>query len=274
MHELVLSTGMGFDLPSSEQIKIMHDVGWEGAFTSCYADRVTESAAKALYECGMIYQSTHAPFNKVHLLWEADDAGDVYADELVACVKNTAAVGAPLMIVHTIIGMERCTPSEVGLPRFEKIIEAGEKHRVKIALENTEGEVYLEYLMKHLGASDYVGFCIDTGHEMCYNGSRDLITKYAPKLCCTHLNDNMGQTGDKITWYDDSHLLPFDGVADWQAIADRLKAAGYAGELTFELTKNNKPERSTHDIYADLDFRGFCALAFERAKRFKALITE
>ena len=272
MYKLVLGTGMRFDVPLHEQIKIMHEVGWEGAFTDCAPDRVPEKSAKALYECGMLFHSTHAPFNRVDRLWEEGDEGEVYTDALVSCVKNTAAVGVPLMIVHTIIGMEKHTPTEIGLPRFERIVSAGEKYGVKIAFENTEGEEYLEYLLKHFSSSDSVGFCIDTGHEMCYNGSRDLITKYASKLCCTHLNDNMGQTTDKITWHDDAHLLPFDGVADWQGIASRLKAASYKGELTFELNSKSKPERDTHRIYEGLSFEQYITLALERAKKFKELI--
>ena len=107
---------------------------------------------------------------------------------------------------------------------------------------------------------------------MCYNASRDIIGKYADKLICTHLNDNMAQTGDSITWLDDSHLLPFDGVGDWNGIADRLKKAGYKNHLTFELTSKNKPERNTHDIYAHLDCQGFAALALERAKKFRSIL--
>ena len=170
--------------------------------------------------------------------------------------------------------MERCTPTTLGLRRYEKIFTAAENLGVTVALENTEGEIYVEALMREFGSSDRVRFCIDTGHEMCYNASRDLIGKYADKLICTHLNDNMGQTGDSITWLDDSHLLPFDGVGNWQGIADRLNKAGYKGDLTFELTSRNKPERNTHDIYAGLDFRGFTALALEKAKRFRELIVD
>lgn len=272
MNKLVVATGMGFDISTLDQIAILHDVGWDGVFTDCSADHVDEDYAKALYEHGMIYQSTHAPFGKTDKLWEPGEEGDRYTDELIACVKNTAAVGVPLMITHTIIGMDKCTPNEYGLPRFERIFEAGEKYGVKIALENTEGEVYLDYLMKHLGTADIVGFCIDTGHEMCYNASRDMIGKYANKLCCTHLNDNMGQTGSEVTWLDDSHMLPFDGVADWNGIAERLKKAGYSGDLTFELTSKSKPERHTHDIYSSLDFAGFSALALEKAKKFRSMM--
>lgn len=83
---------------------------------------------------------------------------------------------------------------------------------------------------------------------------------------------NVAQTGDSITWLDDSHLLPFDGVGDWNGIADRLKKAGYKNHLTFELTSKNKPERNTHDIYAHLDCQGFVALALERAKKFRSIL--
>ena len=272
MSKLVISTGLGFDIPTLEQIKILHNVGWEGVFTDCSADRVNEDYAKALYEYGMLYQSTHSPFGRADKLWEEGEEGDAFADELVACVKNTAAVGVPLMILHAIIGMDKCTPTEAGLPRFEKIFKAGEKYGVTVALENTEGEMYVEYLMKEFGSSDRVGFCIDTGHEMCYNASRDIIGKYSDKLCCTHLNDNMGQTTSSITWLDDSHLLPFDGVGNWDGIAARLKKANYTGDLTFELTVLNKPERNTHDIYAGLDFEAYTALALERAKKFKSMM--
>ena len=48
-----------------------------------------------------------------------------------------------------------------------------------------------------------------------------------------------------------------------------LNAAGYKGDLTFELTSRNKPERKTHDIYNGLDFTGFSALALEKARKFE-----
>jgi sugar phosphate isomerase/epimerase len=143
---------------------------------------------------------------------------------------------------------------------------------VKLALENTEGEEYLELLMEALSDNPAVGFCIDTGHEMCYNRSRDLITKYGSRLIATHLNDNVGITDENnITWLDDAHLLPFDGIGNWQGIADRLSSVGYAGELTFELTSQNKPQRNTHDRYAEWSFEEYIAAAHERACRFRDL---
>jgi len=142
---------------------------------------------------------------------------------------------------------------------------------VTCAFENTEGEKYLEKIKEHLWDHKALGFCIDTGHEMCYNRSNDMIGKYGDKLIATHLNDNLGITGEEITWIDDAHLMPFDGKADWQGIADRIKKAGCPDILTFELTTRSKPGRNTHDIYASLDIDGFLNLAHEKALKFVSL---
>ena len=272
MHELILSLGMGFKETPCEQMKLVKSVGWDGIFTGWSKEEDLEEYAKCADANKLIYQSVHAPFGNVDKLWESEIDGDKYADEQIECIRRSHDVGVDLVVAHAIIGMEKCTPTTLGLRRFEKIFNVAENLGVTVALENTEGEIYVETLMKEFGSSDRVRFCIDTGHEMCYNSSRDIIGKYADKLICTHLNDNMGQTGDIITWYDDSHLLPFDGVGNWDGIADRLRKAGYKNHLTFELTRNNKPERNTHDRYAHLDFEGFAALSLERAKRFRDIL--
>ena len=272
MRNLIISDGLGYDLTVPEQINIAAEAGWDGMFTDWHLGDDLEAYAKAMDLAKMKYQSVHAPFGKTYLLWESELDGDEYADMQIECLRQSKNAGVDMVVMHAIIGMERCTPTALGLKRFERIFTAAENLRVTVALENTEGEIYVEALMKEFGSSPYVRFCIDTGHEMCYNQSRDLIGKYADKLVCTHLNDNMGQTGEKITWLDDSHLLPFDGVADWQRIADRLNAAGYSGDLTFELTSKNKPERNTHDRYSHLDYKGFVTLALQRAKRFREII--
>lgn len=274
MRKLIISDGLGYDLSLSEQIYIAAEAGWNGMFTSWHLGDDLEANAKVMDLAGMKYQSVHAPFGKTHLLWESEVDGDQYADMQIECLRQSKNAGVELVVAHAIIGMERNTPTSLGLRRFERIFTAAENMRVTVALENTEGEVYLEALMKEFGSSPYVRFCIDTGHEMCYNQGRDIIGKYAHKLICTHLNDNMGQTGEAITWLDDSHLLPFDGVADWQGIANRLNAAGYSGDLTFELTSKNKPDRHTHDRYSHLDYKAFITLALERARRFREIIEQ
>ena len=272
MHELIIALGMGFKESPCEQMKIVKNVGWDGIFTGWSYGEDLEEYARCADDNKLIYQSVHAPFGNVDKLWESETEGDKYAEEQIECIRRSHDVGVDLVVAHAIIGMDRCTPTALGLKRFEKIFNVAENLGVTVALENTEGEIYVEALMKEFGSSDRVRFCIDTGHEMCYNASRDIIGKYADKLICTHLNDNMGQTGAGITWLDDSHLLPFDGVGNWEGIAERLKKADFRNHLTFELTSKSKPERNTHDIYAHLDLEGFSALALEKAKKFRDIL--
>ena len=145
---------------------------------------------------------------------------------------------------------------------------------VIVAMENTEGEAYLDCVLNSFHEHPFVRFCIDTGHEMCYDHCHDLIGKYADKLYCTHLNDNLGMSGDSITWLDDLHLLPFDGAADWQGIASRLRAAAYRGDLTFEVKLEGREGRHEHDAYRAMPFEAYAALALERAKRFERMLSE
>lgn len=96
-----------------------------------------------------------------------------------------------------------------------------------------------------------VGFCWDSGHEMCYNHSQDLLAKYGDRLVMTHLNDNLGisRFDGKTFWTDDLHLLPYDRIADWDDNIERLKKSRHMEILNFELNIKSKSNRYENDIY-------------------------
>ena len=268
MRKLILGTDMGFsEISTVDQIKAIKKAGWDGVFTDWCEEDGNRAFRAAVDREGLIYQSVHAPFKYCGKMWEEGEEGEAEVERQIRCLRDCAAVGVDLVVMHTIIGFDKFTPNQLGVERFGKIFEAAEKYGVTVALENTEGEIYLETLMKAFDGHPSLGFCIDTGHEMCYNDSRDIITKYGKHLVATHINDNMKVTGEKITWHDDSHLLPFDGLADWEGVARRLKAVGYEGPLTFELTVKNKPNRNTHDIYSHLDFDPFSSYSKQKQER-------
>ena len=258
---------------SAEAMKTIRDAGWDGIFTGWGDAESLERSAEEARKNGLIYQSVHAPFTKVHLLWEDEgEAGEAEAARQIECIRSAADIGVDLVVMHAIIGMERNTPTELGLERYGRIFDAAKECGVRIAVENTEGEVYLEALMNAYGDEPHVGFCVDTGHELCYNFGHDTIGRYGKKVFGTHLNDNMAMTGEKLTWLDDSHMLPFDGVADWDGIAERLHKADYRGMLTFELAQHNRPERHTSDAYEQMTYAEYVGLALEHAKRFGELM--
>lgn len=271
MRKLIINLGTGSGVSADEELKILKQTGWDGVFTGWNEENGNKELAQSIRKQGLIYQSVHAPFDNMDKVWDDDERGEAVIDRLIRCMQDAADVDVDLVIMHTIIGMDKCTPTSIGLDRFGRLFDAAKKYGIRVSLENTEGEVYLEALLNEF-KDEHIGFCIDTGHEMCYNFSRDVISAYGQRMLSTHLNDNMGMTGEKLTWHDDSHMLPFDGIADWEGIARRMNAVGYKEALTFELTRFNRPGRSTSDAYMQMSFEEYATLALERACRFAKLI--
>lgn len=277
---LCLGTGLSVSdvCPEPEQLEIIKNAGFDAFFFDKPKKsdfRPTETMAEKGAKLGLRFQSLHAPFYGMDDVWH-DEEGELSAvmiNDLLNSIDECSRFGIPTAVMHAVIGMDNHNPTQLGIDRLEKVIDLAVKRGVRLAFENTEGEEYLARILEAYGDVPEVGFCIDTGHEMCYNYSENLIGRYGKYLTATHLNDNMGMTGTEITFYDDAHLLPFDGIADWEKIAGRLKKAGYDGILTFEVIKNGRPGRDTHKRYEKLSVEEYIALAYEKAVRFGKLLT-
>ena len=273
MYRTKLCTNLSGDygMDAADQINLFHNIGFEGFFTG-YDDRLGEYRELA-ERLGMLYQSVHAPFGKIASLWTGDGADEVQ-QTLLQCVSDCADAGVPIMVCHVYIGfLPSAGPNAQGVERFRRIVEAAGERGLKVAFENTEGEEYLAALMNAFVGYENVGFCWDTGHELCYNDAKDMMALYGDRLFCTHLNDNLGVRDfeGNITWKDDLHLLPFDGIGDWQGIVERLNRHGYNGELTFEMKRTCAPGRHDKDKYARLSIEEYLCEVYARACRVAAL---
>lgn len=124
-------------------------------------------------------------------------------------------------------------------------------------------------VLTHFKGNDTVGYCWDSGHEMCYNRSRDLLALYGDRLLVTHLNDNLciSRFDGDIFWTDDLHLLPYDGIADWDHNIARLKKSRSLEYLNFEISMMSKPNRHENDAYGKMPEEEYFALAYARACR-------
>ena len=269
---LCMNVSKAFGAPYIEQIDMLKAAGFDGFFMGYTSEeQILRDCAAHARKTGMIFQSLHAPFTKMKSMWEDDEeAGQEALKELLRCLDICVQEEIPLLIVHAFIGFEDHTPTAAGIERFGQLVAAAEKTNVLLAFENTEGEEYLDALLKFFRNSPAVGFCWDSGHEQCYNHGQDLLKKYGDMLLCTHINDNLGiraHDEEKITWLDDLHLLPFDGVIDWQEAAKRLNKCGYCGALTMELTTKSKPGRHDNDKYAAMPLEQYFAECYARLCR-------
>ena len=261
---------MRSEVDTLEQMEIMKNVGFDAFFTGWEKARLEEIANKAA-RLGLFQQSIHSPFSgdyKVSRMWRDCEEGVFVTNSLIECVKDCARFDIPVMVIHPFIGFKDHTPTEVGLDNYARVIEAANKAGVTLGFENVEGEEYLAAIMKRFWNEPSLGFCLDTGHEMCYNEHRDMLALYGEKLVHTHFNDNLGVRGDEITFKDDLHLMPTDGIADWHGIMERIRKTGYNGILMSELSYNNIPGKNgiMHD-YAEMTMEEFMAEAYQKINK-------
>lgn len=270
---LCLGISSSFGLSREDQIRLFAKTGFEAFFDNYSEDIDLVALGRLAAAEGLEFQSIHAPFTKMRHMWYESDVTQTATDELISCARACADAGAPIMVAHAFIGFEDHSPTQLGIDSFGKVVDAAAELGVKVAFENTEGEEYHAALMDAFRGCKNVGFCWDTGHEMCYNRSQDMTALYGDRLICTHLNDNLGikDFNGNITFIDDLHLLPFDGIADWSSIAARLDKLSFAGPLTFELTTISKPGRHENDAYARMRPEEYITEAYKRACRVAAL---
>lgn len=271
--KLCLATSDQFGMPVADQIRLFKEIGFDGFFTGWREGDDVGEIRRIADETGMYFQSIHAPFGRAADMWKKSHESEIAVNELISCLHDCAENDVPLMVLHTFKGFEDHDPTEYGIENFRRVAEEARLLGVKLGFENTEGEEYLAAVLSSLSDFDSVGFCWDTGHEMCYNKSKDMMKLYGDRIVGTHLNDNLGirDFDGKITWIDDLHLLPFDGIADWEDIVSRLNKYHFDGPLTFELNTYSKPGRHENDIYRNMPIELYLAEAYKRACRVATL---
>ncbi|MBQ7485198.1 MAG: sugar phosphate isomerase/epimerase [Oscillospiraceae bacterium] len=261
-----------YDCPIEEVIGLIKETGFEAVSPDCKsAEGLSElpRIISAAGECGLSVQSLHAPTAKTADLWSCDaQLGAEALNDYLAIADNCAQYGIPIMVVHAWRGMEyRFDPKTLYYENFDKLVSFAGRHGVRIAFENTEGEEYLLALMAHFKDCRTVGYCWDSGHEMCYNHSRDLLAELGDRLIMTHLNDNLGisRFDGRIAGTDDLHLLPYDGIADWDAVVARLKKAAPVDILNLEVKNVSRRGRHDNDAYGRMPLARYFAEAYRRA---------
>jgi len=268
-YKLGINTVGGFGIDELRLMEIIKESGFDAFFNCWEPDKDLAPYVTKAKELGLIYQSVHAPFGGCECIWQPGERGERYIDTLCRCAEDCARYDIPVFIVHPFIGFHDHTPTDIGVERYLRLIDRAERLGVKAAYENVEGDEYLAAIMS-AASSPAAGFCLDTGHEVCYNRSKDRLALYGDRLIATHFNDNLGirTTDGSITPADDLHLLPFDGVVDWQGVMERIRAHGYSGILTFELKVKGGKE---HAAYQNMTPEEYYAEAFRRACRVAAL---
>jgi sugar phosphate isomerase/epimerase len=206
-----------------ERLRIIKSAGFD--FVCLNMDKLLEGETVGLTPAmcervGMPIDNVHLTGKGTHAVWAEGERGDKvtarYCKEIALCREYGIKVG----ITHVTWGTSEPPPvGEIGIRRFEQIVECAERNGVILALENSVSEEHLAYVFDHIDSQN-LGFCFDTGHRHAFAPNTNFIARYGHRLVATHLQDNDGKK--------DLHLLPLDGSIDWNKVARELASVPFS----------------------------------------------
>lgn len=259
--------GMEPEIPMEEQMPLMKQAGFDTCFGCYNQDEPIEKWAETAARLDLPIETLHAPFGNMNSFWEDTLDGEEYLKFQMTRVDGCRRIGVDQCVMHVTIASVAPPVNALGLARFRRLSDYAREQGVHLCYENLE-------LPEHLSAvmgdnPDYHGFCWDCGHNYCYTPLWDMMALYGNRLLCVHVHDNFGvRVPGRIHYDDDLHLLPMDGGLDWAAFADRIKASGFQGPISLELSKYGL--KGVRD-YSQMTLMEYLTEAHKRAVRLRAM---
>lgn len=276
---IVVSSAMG--IPEARQLPLIAKIGFDSFFTVWSDDSPIAEYKRLADEYGLLYHSIHGPSDGkafVTNMWSPGEEGKTATDEIIHCLEVCSENEVGMLVSHVHSGFEYELPDvtsrECAIENFGRLADRAAELGVKLALENIEGVEFLAVLLDAFCEHPAVGFCYDTGHERCYCGGRDLTLDFGEHLIATHIHDNFGASypDGRIGSRDDMHMLPFDGIVDWQRIAERLDVLGYDGVMMLEVKRTVwYSDRHENDKYRQMTPEEYITEAYARGCRLAAM---
>lgn len=264
-----------YSLPTEKVMELVAGAGFSAVSPAWTPGLDLEKTVACAAANGMTVQSLHGPVTGIPLLWEPDAPGSGEAQaRVLRCVDGCERFQIPVMVLHGWQGIDYTFPEgPLDFRFFDTLVDyAGEKG-VSVALENLEGEEYLDALLSRYGDQDHIGFCWDSGHDHCYPHKTDFLERFGPRLIMTHLNDNWG-TRDPSgcpSGLDDLHFLPYDGSIPWEDTLRKLAKAPRQEILNFELKLRSHSQDPKDQPYTRLPLEDYLQEAGRRARRIARL---
>jgi len=268
MEKLGFSLQSSYTLPMPQVIDLLADTGFCAVSPVWQRDgNLTEIVRQAMKR-NLTVQTLHGPM-RVAAMWSRDpEIARPILQNLLQSAADCAAADIPVLVVHSWNGLNYTFRKEdLCFDHFDALVSYAERAGIRIAFENLEGAEFLTALMDRYAHCQTVGYCWDSGHELCFTPGQDLLSPYGDKLLMTHLNDNLGVTDPmgKLQGTDDLHLLPYHGITDWDDTVRRLKAAKKQEILNFELKIRPKGDRCKLDLYSKMSLQQYLQEAYQSA---------
>ena len=242
-------------------LQLAHRIGFETFTTGQTELRAVAAMRAKADELGMEFPYLHAPFGGVNGMWTEGDAYRTVYDGMLEALDSAAACGVPAVIIHVSSGWQPPAVNDLGLARYDALVDHAAKVGVIVAFENLRKVGNLACLMDRYENLKHVRFCYDCGHEHCYTKTVSCLDIFTDKLIATHIHDNMGRPFEDKTTDRDSHWLPFDGSFNYHRMMRKLDAYGYCGPLMLEVYRHSRQD------YQAMTAEAFLSTCYERIVR-------
>ncbi len=213
-------------------------------------DEYIKQIAQTVKELGIKVGQVHSPYPTY---FENEDKTEDVLRITKSSIKIAGALGAPYMVIHPNVPPSAKTGEQVeeaienNFAFFSLFFEDIKRANLCIGIENmfnweketstalptvaskAECMAYMvDRLNEMCGSTNFVA-CLDTGHAMLSGGGDPaaMVRTLGSRLKLLHVHDNDGKR--------DKHMLPFEGIIDWQAFAKALNSVGYSGNLSLEI---------------------------------------
>ena len=242
--------------PYKEVIQAFLENGINRTFV-CVEHPYFDEVMQALAKTDIVVDNLHAPFIGQNNIWKEGETGDKTLQNLCNGIDCCVKYGVNLMVAHVSNGRPMPEITDVGLERFDKLMIYAKAKGVTVAFENHR---YLENVKYFMDRYPEAGFCLDTAHEHAFTPGTRYMPIWGERLVATHISDN-DCLCDK-----DMHMLPFDGIIDFDKTAREISECGKNVTLMLEVKPDNHPR------YADISITDYYLMATEKLKKFKKMV--
>ncbi|MBR4910961.1 MAG: sugar phosphate isomerase/epimerase [Clostridia bacterium] len=234
------------DIECGVLLKMIKEAGFDSVFSNKFEPAEVAEIKEKAEKAGLGVDFLHAPFRGVNDFWCPGLDYLPLKKNIVKSINSAADNAIPIVVMHVDSGWNPPKICDIGLNRFDELVEYADAKGVKIAFENIRNFGTLSAMMQRYRGIDTVGYCYDCGHEHCYTETVRFTDLFGSVILCTHIHDNMGKDGRPDP---DDHLMMFDGNIDYADMMARLNAVGYKGTLTVELEKDDRYAHMTDEEY-------------------------
>ncbi|KGI38116.1 sugar phosphate isomerase/epimerase family protein [Clostridium tetani] len=256
--KLGIFSWFGFIMPIQERLKLIKEAGFDSTaiwWEDEEGDRVVkkEEFPKLVKDSGLIFENIHAPFLNCNMLWSEDeDLRKTTVRKHVQLIEDCAKYEIPIMVMHISEGFLLKTPNELGIRSIRQIIKEAENNNVKIAIENTDNNLFIDYALKNIHSPN-LGFCFDTSHnEISDRNDINLLKEYRDRLFTLHISDNDG--------LKDRHWIPYQGNINWAKMKNNFPIETYKGHLSMEVFTKEEDKNKSAEEFLSKAYKNVCKL--------------